>query len=284
MRRKYEGQKFDLIVAFSSVALKLLLRHRAELFPDTPMVFLVADQRVVADLNLGSNVTGLWTERDLKPNLELALQLHPGTKRVAVVAGLGGFDKFFTAKAQEDFRAYEGRLEFTYQLGLTVSEQQKALATLPPHTIVFYISSSVDSAGNKYRGRDFLRQISSSSTAPIYASSDISFGLGIVGGKLMSFEALGVQGGELGLRVLAGEKADEIASHGVQSVMMFDWRELQRWGISEQKLPAGSIVRFREPSFWERYKWYVLGALALTIAQALLIAILLISAIEKSAS
>ena len=103
------------------------------------MVFLVADQRVVADLNLGPNVTGLWTDRDLRPNLELALQLHPGTKKVAVVAGLGAFDKFWTAKAREDFLAYEGRLEFTYQLGLTVSEQQKALAALPPHTIVFYI-------------------------------------------------------------------------------------------------------------------------------------------------
>ena len=86
----------------------------------------------------------------------------------------------------------------------------------------------------------------------------------------------------MGLRVLAGEKADEIAPHGVQSVMMFDWRQLQRWGISEQNLPAGSIVRFREPSFWERYKWYVLGALALTIAQALLIAILLIQRSRKA--
>ncbi len=275
MRRKYEGRKFDLIVAFSSVALKLLLGHRAELFPGAPMVFLVADQRVVADLNLGPNVTGLWTDRDLRPNLELALQLHPDTKKVAVVAGFGAFDKFWTAKAREDFLAYEGRLEFTYQLGLTVSEQQKALAILPHHTIVFYINSSLDNAGNKYRGRDFFRQIAPSSSAPIYGSSDVNLGLGIVGGKLISYEALGVQGGEVGLRVLAGEKADEIAFHGVQSVMMFDWRELQRWGISEQNLPAGSIIRFREPTFWERYKWYVLGALALTIAQALLIAILL---------
>jgi signal transduction histidine kinase len=32
---------------------------------------------------------------------------------------------------------------------------------------------------------------------------------------------------------------------------------LRRWKISENVLPEGSIVQFREPTLWQRYKWYV---------------------------
>ena len=52
---------------------------------------------------------------------------------------------------------------------------------------------------------------------------------------------------------------------------MFDWRELNRWGMSERILPAGSIIRFREPSIWD-YKGLVFGALAFLVAQSAAIA------------
>jgi PAS domain S-box-containing protein len=54
-----------------------------------------------------------------------------------------------------------------------------------------------------------------------------------------------------------------------------DWRELQRWGISEQKLPPGSVVMFRRATFWELYKWYIIGLVAAVIVEAMLIAWLL---------
>src|SRR5499433_745445 len=57
---------------------------------------------------------------------------------------------------------------------------------------------------------------------------------------------------------------------------IFDWRQLQRFGISESRLPPGSEIRFRAPSMWEQYHWYIIGALAVIAVQALLIAGLLL--------
>ena len=57
---------------------------------------------------------------------------------------------------------------------------------------------------------------------------------------------------------------------------MFDARQLRRWKISEQSLPPGSIVRFKDPSLWEIYKWYIIGLAAAVIFEAMLIAWLLI--------
>ena len=56
----------------------------------------------------------------------------------------------------------------------------------------------------------------------------------------------------------------------------YDWRELMRWGISESRLPPGSVVMFRQPTVWERYRWQMVGTVALIATQAVLISALLI--------
>jgi len=41
---------------------------------------------------------------------------------------------------------------------------------------------------------------------------------------------------------------------------VLDWRQLRRWGIDEARVPAGARIQFREPTTWERYRIYILGA------------------------
>ena len=273
LRRKYEGKKFDLIYCHGDFALGMGLRNRAELFPGTPIVSLSIDKSYVGDLYPAPGLTGVWGEINFKPNLELALALHPGTRRVALIQGVSEGDKFLATKAKEDFREYQSRLEFSDLPGLTIPEMRNALARLPPNTIVFFVSNMRDRVGNTYESPDYLRQVSAASAAPIYGTTEGQMGDGgIVGGRLLSFEALGVEAGRVGLRVIAGEKPEAIAPHVVPSVTMFDWHELRRWGIPENKLPAGSVVRFKELTLWDLYKWYIIALLAAIILEAVLIA------------
>jgi signal transduction histidine kinase len=91
--------------------------------------------------------------------------------------------------------------------------------------------------------------------------------------------------GNLAVRVLRGERADSIpiASSDL-NVMQIDWRQLQRWGISEERVPAGARVFFREPSAWDRYKWYIVAAMTLMMAKTVLIAGLLLQAARRRAA
>jgi C4-dicarboxylate-specific signal transduction histidine kinase len=56
---------------------------------------------------------------------------------------------------------------------------------------------------------------------------------------------------------------------------MFDWREMQRWGISEASLPPGSRILFRNATVWEQYRGQIFMILALLLLQGALIAWLL---------
>ena len=97
-------------------------------------------------------------------------------------------------------------------------------------------------------------------------------GDGIVGGPLMSMDELGHNAAQVALRILNGESPGNITTKpqppGPPS---FDWRELRRWNIDENRLPPDSVLLFREPTLWQRYRWYVVATVAVCIAQLLLI-------------
>jgi signal transduction histidine kinase len=94
--------------------------------------------------------------------------------------------------------------------------------------------------------------------------------------SISSWETQGRRAAQIALRVLAGEKPEAISIEpSPPAEPMVDWRELQRWCISENLLPPGTIVAFRQPSFWESYRWYIVAAGAAVAAQSALIIALL---------
>ena len=269
LQRKYEGEKIDLVFTLGSAGLRFLLKHQDELFSGTPKIFINTNEHELAGLDLGPNVTGVQGRIELKPALDLALSLHPGTRRVVAVTGNSNQDKFWEALARTEFRSYEDKVEFTYLTNVTVDELRKELASLPPHTIVFFLMFLTDREGNGYSLPESVSLVAPASAAPIFVAVQSGFRPGVVGGHMISYEALGESGAQLGLRVLKGESPQNIPPQTVPSVAMFDWRELRRWGIDESRLPAGSIVRNKELSVWELYKWSIIGAISLIVFQAL---------------
>ena len=78
------------------------------------------------------------------------------------------------------------------------------------------------------------------------------------------------------LRVLAGEKPSDIKTPPLEyGPAKYDWRQLQRWRISESRLPPGSEIYFREPTLWDRYRWQIASLVAVLLAQAGFIIVLL---------
>jgi PAS domain S-box-containing protein len=52
--------------------------------------------------------------------------------------------------------------------------------------------------------------------------------------------------------------------------------QLKRWGIAESRLLEGSILNFKDPTFWVQYKWHIIGVLGVVTIEGLLIIYLLI--------
>jgi signal transduction histidine kinase len=272
-REKYRGLRLDVVIAEGETPFAFLVQHRAELFPGVPLVFS-REGGPVASI---PNATGVIFPVDMKSTLDLALTLQPNTRSVAVIVGSSPFDGFYERIARQQFREYEGRVALTYLTSMPLRELRDAISRLPQDSIVYFVSFFQDGAGNRFIPVDILATLSRDANAPLYCWPEMTLGSGILGGVLLSEEAVARRTAELAVRVLRGESPDSIPTAEIKPyVRAFDWRQLRRWGIREDRLPPDAIVRFKDESLWSLYRWRIIGVLSLVVAQTILIVGLLL--------
>ncbi|HEV2667260.1 MAG TPA: ABC transporter substrate binding protein, partial [Blastocatellia bacterium] len=277
LRRKYAQRSIDVVVATADPPLDFLLKYRADLFPHAPIIFGAARSPSAKELAAGPGMTGLINHQSYRKNLDLALSLHPGTEHVFIVSGSLGHDKRHETVAREDLQGYENKVSITYLTDLTSDELALRMKSLPERSIVLYVwQQAYDEKGKILETQDILPFITNSTTVPIYGQASWQVGKGVVGGYVRSSESNGKRLAEIALRIANGERAQDIPVEKNPIVPMFDWRQLQRWGIGENRLPHDGIVLFKESTFWGQYKGRIIGVFALFVVQTLLIAFLLL--------
>jgi signal transduction histidine kinase len=277
LREKYGSRRIDLIMPVALPTLRFFLKHRAELFPGVPAVFCAANLDAATGLELGSGITGVRLPSEWGATLEAALALQPGTRRAVVISGTSEIDESLQAAAARDLDRYRERVEITYLAGRPIARLLDEVAALPKDSVVLFVSMLRDQAGRLFTDPEAVSLIARASSVPVYSWSETHLGHGIVGGRLASFETQGTRAAELAVRVLRGEQPATLPIvDGGGTAYMFDERQLRRWGLSESRLPPGSIVRYQEASLWALYGWNIVGAGALVGALALLSAGLLI--------
>ena len=276
LRKKYANKTIDAVVAIFGPSLEFLLKHGDAIFPGTPIVFCGIDRRELGDRSLPPHVHGVLLKREFAPTLELALGLHPDTKNIAVVAGTSEFDIRLLEQAREEFGVYESRLAFTYMTAAPLQKLLIDLGGLPPQTIVLFTTLFEDGAGKSLVPHDVVPLVSAAANAPVYGFLDQFLGRGIVGGSLYSTSRQGAEAAKMVLQFLANSEPETPALLEISgNKWLFDWRQMQRWGISASSLPAGSEIRFRDPTLWEQYRTLILVVLTVLLLQGALIAWLL---------
>ena len=134
----------------------------------------------------------------------------------------------------------------------------------------------VDGAGAVYGDKEPLKRIYEVANAPIFTFDESYFNGEVVGGPMFSPAEGARPTAAVAVRMLGGEKAGGIKVPPIEfSAPKYDWRQLQRWNISESRLPPGSEILFREPTAWERYSWQIASIAAVILIQAGLITLLL---------
>jgi signal transduction histidine kinase len=276
LQAKYAGRSVDVVVASADAPLDFLLHNRSSLFPNTPIVFVANNPPKPEALAPWPGATGIHYRNAYRETLDLALRLHPRTERVFVVSGSPQHDGRFENAVRTELSDV-GNLEITYLTDLPLPALIAATKTLPPHSVILYVwQQALNEQGKLLESYEVLARIAPESAAPIYGFGTVLLGSGIVGGYLQGPEMNGAKAGEIVEQLLSGTQVRNIPVERAQRVPMFDWRQLRHWGVRESNLPPDSIVRYKEFTFWELYRWRIAGVLTLLVVQSIFIAVLLI--------
>jgi signal transduction histidine kinase len=276
LQKTYAARRPDVVIVWGTGGLRFVLRHRAAMFDGVPVVFCAVDPTLLPQLDADSAVTGVSRRIDWTSSLDLIRRLHPRTREVAIVTGSGAVDVRWEAEARRAFAGDSGGVTLTYLARQPMPQLLKAVESLSPGTVILYGAVLQDGAGRRYLPHEALVLMANVSRVPIYAVTPNMLGRGAVGGRFLDFASQGVTAAQLALRILYGERLGPADIVEADNPYLFDWHQLRRWRIDESRLPAGSVVRFREASVWDLYKSHIIAAVVLIAMQSVLIAMLLV--------
>jgi PAS domain S-box-containing protein len=261
----------DLVVPVGSPAGRFVAKYRDVLFPQIPVIYTGMDRRTLPAGPL-QNAAFVGESFDLAGLVEDMLQLAPDTANIAVVIGASPLERYWTAEFRRAFEPFTNRIRFTWFNDLTFEQMLEQAAKLPPRSFILLGLLIRDASGVTHNQEEALQRLRAVANAPINGLFQHELGLGIVGGRLYQAEAQGAESARIAIRVLSGEPVSNFPELVIPpKEPQYDWRQLQRWNIPENRLPTNSTIIFRQRTVWEQYQWYVIGALVLIFIQAAVI-------------
>jgi PAS domain S-box-containing protein len=269
---KYSDQKLAAIICSDDHAFNFLIKAGRDLFGRTPTVFCGVNHFEPEIINNRPEFTGVLETLDIQSTLNIALMLHPEATRLVVIG-----DRTLASKDKKKFffkasRNLSRSMEIDLLEHQTMAQIQSYVGKLSRSDIVIWLHFSTDSAGQSYSCQQSAEMISSHSTAPLYSFWDFQLGHGIVGGMLTSGFRQGRTAASIAHRIIQGESPEDIpVMEKSPNRYMFDFRQLQRFGVDTNLLPAESIIINQPVTFYAQHKktvWITgasFGALALII-------------------
>ena len=182
LREKYREWPPDLMTAGGEPAVQFLLKYRAELFTDVPIVHCSVDAEDLPKMP-DAKIAGIPMLRPAGSTLELALALQPDTRNVAVVAGSTPKELESAEQFRRETSSFADRISFRWLTNLSLPDLCAELSRLSDHTLVLYLAMFQDAAGASFTSRQALALFAPTSSAPIYGCYDTYLGHGIVGGS-----------------------------------------------------------------------------------------------------
>jgi PAS domain S-box-containing protein len=272
---KYGASDPDVLLAFGADSLEAVLSYRKSLGTKIPIVFCVLPPAGVA-VKVEPDTAGIVSEHDVTKTVALARALQPDARNLVVVAGAAEFERKGALIAQQQLAEIEKQLKTRYLVGLPDATVQRELANVASDTIIILLSKLTDATGGGAASAD-AAAIINAANAPIYAPYSTYFGRGIVGGYMDTFEGMGTQTADLVLGIL-NDRAAPVSGPFKSTTQAFrvDARQVERWGLPGQKLPAGTVVAYTPPSLWESHPKIVTATLCMFAAMASVLTALLV--------
>ena len=183
-----------------------------------------------------------------------------------------------TESIREQLSSFTTSIPLHYSRNMELEGVLEEVAKLPEDALVLFGVFNRDAAGRFYDVTEASSAVAERSKAPVYGLFDFDIGQGIVGGVLISGYAQGQSMAQRALHVLSGRHPRDVPviRHSVARPM-FDYRQLKRFGIKLDRLPADSEILNRPRSFYSEYTGYTWLGAGFAAIQTLIIMALIIN-------
>ncbi|MDO8696640.1 MAG: PAS domain S-box protein [Pseudomonas sp.] len=258
---KYAQQPPDILLAADEQSLEFVSRYRAQLFADKPLVFASFPELNQAQLAQLGTAYQVLDSQDVAGNFQLIQTFLPKARTLVLLGDAAtAVGREGLAQAIEQVR--DQFVEVRDLRATPIGELEKILPDLPTDSAVFVSTWIRDEQGRLLDPFVTLPKLLALLQVPSFTGLDLALGFGITGGKVTSGEWRGQALATLALQLLNGPSAAQARTQVAHQAVMFNYAALQRLGLAQQPLPAGSMLLNKPKAFYETNPQAFFGALA----------------------
>lgn len=274
---RYGNKKIDMIITTDDAALEFALKHREELFSNAPIVFSGINEEGELELiHNKTNVTGVIEPIELKETITMALQINPNLKKLYIIHDQTESGKSTYTLVENIIRSLHQDITPISISNATHDEVTQKAQEIEGDGAILMTTYYRDSLGEMIGFEDFCKIISKVSQVPVFHMYYMTMGHGNIGGSMICGTMQGEKAGQLALRILRGEKADQIPIiNDKEMKIAFDYEQLKRFNIPMERIPKGVEVINEPFSFFKTYKSLVITTLLILCLLLVFIIILM---------
>ena len=279
MAIKYAKYQPAVLVVSDNSAFDFAMKYRERLFPGVPMVFCGYNDFLPALIKGKKNITGVNEAVSFLDTVEIALKLHPDTRTLVFIGSTieASSQRNYEEVERIVFPKFKGQYALLGLKNNSVAEIDQRLKKLSGKAVAFIIGQTRDILdGRVLTGEETGQLLSTGSPFPMYSFWDFYLNTGVVGGHVLTGVDQGRAAADLTLQILDGTPADSLpVVMTTPARNMFDYRALQRFGVSLDALPENSVILNRPFSLWLTYRWQIIGIACLLVLETLLVVFLI---------
>lgn len=206
--RKFVGDKPDVIVAIATPSAQAVVAATKTI----PVVYSAVTDPVAAQLvktmePSGTNVTGVSDSLALEKQVELIKKVVPEAKRVGIVYNPGEANSVVVVKQLRELLPKSG-LSLVEATAARTVDVGAAARSLVGKVDVIYTNTD----NNVVSAYEALVKVGNDAKIPLIASDTDSVGRGAIAALGVNYHNLGLQTGNLVIKILKGQPAGELAS------------------------------------------------------------------------
>ena len=272
---KYNAKNIDLIIAVNHNAFNFIKAYEDILFAEIPIVFCGINNRKSVNKTSSQEYYGINEQLDMKSTVELAAKLHPERKQITAFFADPINRELFNKQMKEstikkDYKAYQVN---------NTREIKKKLDELGTNNIIFLGKIMFGDDKEYISLTSAVQDLANYSSSPIYSSWSFYLGHGIVGGKLIDEYRQGQNSAQLAIKVLRDSTPEKLQTTQKLNYM-FDYKQLKKFDINFNKLPANSKI-INSPETYYKNNRKIIWVISSTIILLVIIIILLLRYVFK---
>ncbi|MRT94293.1 ABC transporter substrate binding protein [Ancylomarina sp. 16SWW S1-10-2] len=242
-KNKTKQNPYTVIITCDNAAFDFMQKYSDEYYNGVPVIFCGVNNLDKTILNEVPHFYGYDETVDYKSTLNAIKTIFPNKKNVLIVNDHTLTGKTIRKELEKILPQFENDLNFEFMSEFSIDELKKKVKSLDDTYAIYLLVVNRDKDDNFISYKNGIRAINKVSKVPIFGSWDFYENKGLLGGKITRGFNQGKYAALMAEKIIENGISDSISQYnsGVNSYV-FDYNEMEKFGVSSNRLPEGSLI------------------------------------------